>query len=79
MIYNDNYNGYVTDYCAQNSIDVLGGPMNSYLVEGDKIVAEFRNHENIITFFHDNNNKLTVMKKSDLLLFLLENTTVQES
>lgn len=66
------YNNFVSSYCNHHNLEILKGVLKSYVVIHDKIIAEFKNNEKLITFFNSDGTVKMTIKKGDLALFMLE-------
>ena len=66
------HNEHVRSYCEHYNLEILEGVFQNYVVEGDRLVAEFKNHEKGILFYNADGSGKTVLKKGDLIMFIIE-------
>ena len=66
------YNEYVKLYCDSHNLEILSGVFKNYVVDGNTLIAEFKDCEKGIIFYNKNGSKKSVLKKGDLMLSLVE-------
>jgi len=67
------YNEFVKDYCRHHNLEIIEGVNQSFLVDGDTIIAEFKDTERLITFCNSDGSPKSIMRKGDLLVSVIEN------
>tara|TARA_B100000287_G_C20620888_1_gene775904 strand:- start:1238 stop:1456 length:219 start_codon:yes stop_codon:yes gene_type:complete len=66
------YNEFVQSYCERHGLEILEGVFQNFVVAGNRLIAEFKNHENVITFYNEDGSEKPVVRKGDLVMFMIE-------
>ena len=64
---------FVKSYCRHYDLEIIKGVQQSYIVDGDLIIAEFKDNDSLISFCKPDGSSKTLMRKGDLLMCLIEN------